>query len=53
LSTLASASSRAVIIYAWDENDEGGWLVPTLGEGTARLDALAKVLKDKPHGKGE
>jgi len=45
--------ARAVIIYAWNENDEGGWLVPTLGEGTTRLDALAKVLKDKPHGQGE
>jgi hypothetical protein len=36
---------RAVLIYAWNESDEGGWLVPTAAEGTARLDAMAKVLK--------
>ena len=39
-----AADSRAIIIYAWNENDEGGWLVPTLSEGTARLDALRGVL---------
>lgn len=37
-----------VLIYAWNEFDEGGWLAPALpppdGEGTARLDALRKVL---------
>jgi len=37
-----------VLIYAWNEFDEGGWLVPALppphGEGTARIDALRKVL---------
>jgi hypothetical protein len=37
--------ANAIIIYAWNENDEGGWLIPTLSEGTARLDAVAKVLK--------
>lgn len=35
---------RAVLMYAWNESDEGGWLVPTLDEGTARLDAIAEVL---------
>jgi len=37
-----------VLIYAWNELDEGGWLMPALpppqGEGTARIDALRKVL---------
>ena len=28
-----------------DENDEGGWLVPTISEGTARIDAVAAVLR--------
>lgn len=37
--------ANAILIYAWNENDEGGWLIPTLAEGTARLDAIAKVLK--------
>lgn len=40
-----SAPANAALIYAWNENDEGGWLVPTLGEGGARLDAIQGVLK--------
>lgn len=40
--------TELVLIYAWNELDEGGWLVPALppphGEGTARIDALRKVL---------
>jgi hypothetical protein len=40
--------TELVLIYAWNEFDEGGWLVPALppphGEGAARLDALRKVL---------
>ncbi len=41
--------ANAIIIYAWNENDEGGWLIPTLSEGTARLDAIAQVLKAEQH----
>jgi hypothetical protein len=41
----ASAGPNAILIYAWNENDEGGWIVPTLFEGKARLDAIAKILK--------
>ena len=41
----AAAKPNAVIIYAWNETDEGGWLVPTISEGTARLDAIEEVLK--------
>ena len=37
--------ANALLIYAWNENDEGGWLIPTLGEGTARLEAITDVLK--------
>jgi hypothetical protein len=40
-----AASTHITLIYAWNENDEGGWLVPTLGEGARRLDALRRVLK--------
>jgi hypothetical protein len=40
-----AGEANAVIIYAWNEFDEGGWLCPTLAEGTARLDAIRKVLK--------
>jgi hypothetical protein len=40
-----SAEANAIILYAWNESDEGGWLVPTKGEGAARLDAISAVLK--------
>jgi hypothetical protein len=40
-----TAEANAILIYAWNELDEGGWLVPTLAEGTARLDAIGKVLE--------
>lgn len=39
-----NSTANAVLIYAWNENDEGGWLVPTLGEGTQRVDHLREVL---------
>lgn len=37
----------AVLVYAWNEIDEGGWLVPSLwpDQGTQRLDALRAVLR--------
>lgn len=41
--------ANAVIIYAWNEHDEGGWLSPTLGANgkpdTGRLDAIRDVLE--------
>lgn len=43
----AAAKARTVLIYAWNENDEGGWLVPTHAEGNARLEAIRKVLKPR------
>jgi hypothetical protein len=43
-----SAQPGAIVIYAWNESDEGGWLVPTHSEGTSRLDALASVLRPAP-----
>ncbi|MDR3466589.1 MAG: hypothetical protein P4M07_11650 [Xanthobacteraceae bacterium] len=35
----------AVLVYAWNENDEGGWLVPTRPCDQARLQALHRTLK--------
>jgi hypothetical protein len=33
--------ANAVIIYAWNENDEGGWLIPTLDpDGTPNLERI-------------
>ncbi len=41
--------ANAILIYAWNEHDEGGWLQPTLGPDgkpdDARIKALEKVLK--------
>jgi concanavalin A-like lectin/glucanase superfamily protein/glycosyl hydrolase family 141/parallel beta helix pectate lyase-like protein len=43
--------ARAVIVYAWNEYDEGGWLAPTRGADgvpdTGRLDAIRTVLQDE------
>lgn len=37
--------ARAIIIYAWNECAEGGWLLPTEDEGTLKLDAIRDVLR--------
>ncbi|MFA5058138.1 MAG: glycoside hydrolase family 99-like domain-containing protein [Opitutaceae bacterium] len=42
-----SAKAQAILIYAWNESDEGGWLVPTLTGGNARLDAIRSALQGK------
>lgn len=43
--------ANAVITYAWNEYDEGGWLAPTRGQDgkpdNSRLDAIQPVLKQK------
>ena len=40
--------ANTVIVYAWNEYDEGGWLAPTRGPDgrpdTSRLDAIGRVL---------
>lgn len=41
---LKTVPARSVLVYAWNEHDEGGWLCPTLKEGTARLDAIRNML---------
>ena len=42
-------AANTVIIYAWNEHDEGGWLCPTWTPSgrpdTSRIEALAKVLR--------
>lgn len=41
-------AANAIIVYAWNEHDEGGWLCPTWtphGPDTARLDAVRDVLR--------
>jgi hypothetical protein len=48
--------ANAVIVYAWNEHDEGGWLQPTLGTDglpdEERIRALEKVLRLSPEGSG-
>jgi hypothetical protein len=48
------APARAVILYAWDEVAEGGWLVPTHTGKDARVKALGAYLRkrypDQPAG---
>lgn len=42
-------TANTLIIYAWNEHDEGGWLAPTWTPGgkpdTGRIEALARVLR--------
>jgi hypothetical protein len=40
----ASAAPRTVIVYAWNEFTEGGWLTPTLAQGNLRLKAIKNML---------
>lgn len=41
--------ANCILIYGWNENDEGGWLIPTLGDDgrpdDSRVRALGKVLR--------
>jgi hypothetical protein len=45
--------ANSVLIYAWNEMSEGGWLVPTLTPSgkpnTERLDAIGRILKADTH----
>jgi len=43
-----SARAQTVMIYAWNEYDEGGWLCPTKAEGEARLKELKRMLAAYP-----
>ena len=40
-----SCEPRTILIYAWNETDEGSWLLPTLTEGAARLEAIKEMLQ--------
>lgn len=40
----AADPADVILIYAWNEIDEGGWLLPTLSEGTERLGAIKQIL---------
>jgi hypothetical protein len=40
----ATTGAPAVLVYAWNEYDEGGWLAPTLVPDPARQDAIREAL---------
>ena len=40
----SATRARTVLVYAWNEHDEGGWLCPTRDEGPACLDAIKAML---------
>ena len=40
-----SCESRAILIYSWNENDEGGWLTPTLDKDGAIDDGRLRAIK--------
>lgn len=44
-----ASPANTVIIYAWNEHDEGGWLVPTLNAdgsaNTERIEAIGRTLR--------
>ncbi len=43
--------AQTVIVYAWNEHDEGGWLCPTIGRDgvpdASRLEAIATMRKQR------
>ncbi|MFN4132224.1 MAG: glycoside hydrolase family 99-like domain-containing protein [Caldimicrobium sp.] len=40
-------NSPLIIIYAWNEFDEGGWIMPTLLNGSERLRAIREVIEEE------
>jgi hypothetical protein len=45
-SHAASCPSRVILLYSWDECDEGGCIMPTLGDPTGKyLAAISEALK--------
>lgn len=42
-----STGDQVCLIYAWNENDEGGWLIPTYPHDTSRIEAIRSVLVAK------
>jgi len=45
LDNPATVESGAVIVGAWNENDEGHWIVPSLYNGTQKLEAIQKGVR--------
>lgn len=41
----SNSQSRVIIISAWNDNNEGSWIEPTIYEGDARLEEISRILK--------
>ncbi len=39
---------RVILLYAWNENGEGGYLTPTKADGTAYLEAVQRAVASPP-----
>eukprot|EP00038_Savillea_parva_P009713 m.185359 g.185359 ORF g.185359 m.185359 type:complete len:423 (-) comp16422_c0_seq1:186-1454(-) len=46
LANPTTVEANAVIIGAWNENDEGHWIVPSLLNGTQKLEAVQKGVQE-------
>lgn len=44
---INATKANTILIYAWNEFDEGGWICPTFHKNTNRLDAIRKVLQNE------
>jgi hypothetical protein len=40
-----ATSQRLLLIYAWNENGEGGYLTPTAKDGTEYLKAVQRAIR--------
>ena len=45
-----ATEAKTMLFYAWNEVDEGGWLVPDKGRGTGKLDEIRKVVDERRQG---
>ncbi|WP_169802546.1 glycoside hydrolase family 99-like domain-containing protein [Sphingobium abikonense] len=50
---VAHPATPAILIYAWNEFDEGGWLYPTLADDFDRLGSLKIALRSASKGSKE
>ena len=39
-----NAKFSSIVLYAWNEFSEGGWVAPTVGEGTQRIRLIGDTL---------
>ena len=43
-----ATSQRLLLLYAWNENGEGGYLTPTAADGTKYLDVVERAISVEP-----